>query len=282
LSLSKDRGETVNSLSLLLDVVAQADKSVEQLKTNLDQKEAEVARSAGPEINSHAEVEPTAMYIRHPSVDRKAAEHAVQIDRERRQLEKAEQKWADKSGNVQQKAAELGEMLELVTPAELDSKEPGKERLRLLPLSMVDALASAAKSAVVSDGGKVTIEKDKGVLLATRPVWIDIEKLLDHNLILGGALGNPTAVRDTYLSHDQLEISRRTTKPGANDDLTGAGVALDVTHLGKNNSYLVPVIMDARFSADEHARIAVSNKDDNVVDKRMIALRKGENRRMVC
>jgi hypothetical protein len=183
---------------------------------------------------------------------------------------------------VQQKAAELGEMLELVTPAELDSKEPGKERLRLLPLSMVDALASAAKSAVVSDGGKVTIEKDKGVLLATRPVWIDIEKLLDHNLILGGALGNPTAVRDTYLSHDQLEISRRTTKPGSNDDLTGAGVALDVTHLGKNNSYLVPVIMDARFSADEHARIAVSNKDDNVVDKRMIALRKGENRRMVC
>jgi hypothetical protein len=168
-----------------------------------------------------------------------------------------------------------------------DEPETYKERpLRLVPLTQEEADAF-----LHSDGDDARAKENAQhrhftVKVAKNEVPVSLDKLMYSDLVLGGHKANATHIHDTYLSHEQLRLSRRSVAPGAEDDLTGTGIALDVTHCGKNMSYLIPVgsvkggVRDKRFSEHERAQHLLPN--GVVTDDRLVALHPGVMRAVCC
>jgi hypothetical protein len=154
----------------------------------------------------------------------------------------------------------------------LSPRDGEAQHLQLVPLSLEEALTSCSATAREAHASNAPAGDERLVTVSPLPIVVGTG---DVTLVLGR--GGITGILDKQLSRSQAQLARRVVKAGDADDCTGTGVAIDVTQMGTNNTYLLPIddkTPSARFDDKTRARVVLGPAGADC-DERVVVLRKG-------
>jgi len=236
------------------------------------------------QLHAGSRSDPKSFYVSDTAEEAELKRAAMQAERDRIKAQRAEaEMWKHTSEKIDEVVAHQQQVEQEKREAQMLEQEKDVQ-IQLTPLSLVDAVQTCTADARVvhdkkTDEIKVDVSLRDGVELATKEIFIPLTSLQQQKFVLGGGHDNATEVSDVYLSHEQLRLSRRTVPVGSDEDVTGLGTAIDITHCGKNFSYILPA-EDAASSKSSSKRF---NEDDLVrnvlphhlaLDPRLVVLRK--------